>query len=293
VYARKGLFPGVYGNVSIKNITISDAYLNSTSSESATNRSRYVGALVGMSYHTITKIKFENCYVADSVHLEALHTTAGFVGGGACSSISFVSCASFAHVTNRHSTTVRYGSFIGNFDGGDRKITYNNCIGSLVYTSYFQYPTYTASYCAVNGTADSGSNKTYPTVVSLDNMKGEAAKTNMPDLDWTIWHTTEKYPELALKKIVWDGTIATEYAGGTGTEEDPYLIETPQQLALMAIGTDYGEKGANIVGKYYKLTADIYLNDTDNPNKSAVFHHGIQTYLFCNIHRLRCHGGNK
>ena len=71
----------------------------------------------------------------------------------------------------------------------------------------------------------------------------------------------------ALSDIdVWDGTIATKYAGGNGTAEAPYLISTPEQLALMAIGTDYGEKGKNIKGKYYRLTTDIYLNDTDNPN---------------------------
>lgn len=67
---------------------------------------------------------------------------------------------------------------------------------------------------------------------------------------------------------VWDGTIADSYAGGTGTEADPYLIETPQQLARMVgydVLTDYTQ---NIVngsrGKYYKLTADIYLNDVTN-----------------------------
>ena len=36
---------------------------------------------------------------------------------------------------------------------------------------------------------------------------------------------------------VWDGTIAESYAGGTGTEADPYLIETPQQLARV-VGYD-------------------------------------------------------
>ena len=31
---------------------------------------------------------------------------------------------------------------------------------------------------------------------------------------------------------IWDGTVATEYAGGTGTEEDPYLISTATWPAL-------------------------------------------------------------
>ena len=31
----------------------------------------------------------------------------------------------------------------------------------------------------------------------------------------------------------WDGTRAESYAGGSGTAEDPYLISTPEQLALL------------------------------------------------------------
>ena len=64
---------------------------------------------------------------------------------------------------------------------------------------------------------------------------------------------------------VWDGTIADSYAGGAGTEADPYLIETPQQLARMVgydVLTNYTADVTNgSTGKYYKLTADIYLND--------------------------------
>ncbi|MDO4568054.1 MAG: hypothetical protein Q4B99_03745, partial [Clostridia bacterium] len=32
---------------------------------------------------------------------------------------------------------------------------------------------------------------------------------------------------------IWDGTIATSYAGGTGTQDDPYLIENGAQLAYL------------------------------------------------------------
>ncbi len=52
----------------------------------------------------------------------------------------------------------------------------------------------------------------------------------------------------------WDGTIAKGYAGGAGTEADPYIIETPEQFARM-IDT-FGEGG-----KYYCITNDVYLND--------------------------------
>ncbi|MGN0699916.1 MAG: hypothetical protein ACI4J8_02845, partial [Oscillospiraceae bacterium] len=30
---------------------------------------------------------------------------------------------------------------------------------------------------------------------------------------------------------VWDGSVATGYASGSGTEEDPYIIKTAPQLA--------------------------------------------------------------
>ena len=34
----------------------------------------------------------------------------------------------------------------------------------------------------------------------------------------------------AEESPVWDGKSAEEFAGGTGTAEDPYIIQTPQQL---------------------------------------------------------------
>ena len=60
----------------------------------------------------------------------------------------------------------------------------------------------------------------------------------------------------------WDGTIAENYADGTGAENDPYLIANGAQLAKLVNDTDTS-------GKYYKLTADIVLNDslTDNPTQ--------------------------
>ena len=54
----------------------------------------------------------------------------------------------------------------------------------------------------------------------------------------------------------WDGTIATGFARGTGTETDPYIIETPQQLAYLASTTN---SGTNYSGKYFKQEADLNL----------------------------------
>ena len=54
----------------------------------------------------------------------------------------------------------------------------------------------------------------------------------------------------------WDGTVAEGFASGTGTEEDPYIIETAEQLAYFRAQVDGGNTFA---GKTVKLGVDIDL----------------------------------
>lgn len=103
-------------------------------------------------------------------------------------------------------------------------------------------------------------------------MKGEAAKANMPNLDWeNVWDTTDSFPVFknvnldGVKGEIWDGKVATGYAGGSGTETDPYIIETARQLAYL-IKHDVVDSAGATNGKYYKLAADIYLNDVTDPD---------------------------
>lgn len=56
---------------------------------------------------------------------------------------------------------------------------------------------------------------------------------------------------------IWDGSIASAFAGGTGTAEKPYQIATGAQLAYLASSVNNGETYA---GKNFVLTADIDLN---------------------------------
>ena len=64
----------------------------------------------------------------------------------------------------------------------------------------------------------------------------------------------------------WDlANAATDYAGGTGTEADPYQIETPQQLMKLCVdatgeAAEDGSFGLVLSGKYFKQTADIDLS---------------------------------
>ena len=58
---------------------------------------------------------------------------------------------------------------------------------------------------------------------------------------------------------VWDGeAIADDFASGTGTEEDPYIIETAAQLVYFRNQVD---AGATYEGQFVKLNADIDLAD--------------------------------
>ena len=58
---------------------------------------------------------------------------------------------------------------------------------------------------------------------------------------------------------VWDGvSVDTKFAGGSGTESDPILIETAAQLKLLA---DKVNSGTRYSGVYFKLISSINLNE--------------------------------
>ncbi|MFA6622661.1 MAG: hypothetical protein WCS54_00985 [Fibrobacteraceae bacterium] len=56
----------------------------------------------------------------------------------------------------------------------------------------------------------------------------------------------------------WDGSTAKAFAGGAGTKANPYLIETPTQLAHLSFVVAAND--AEYVGAYYRLETDISLN---------------------------------
>lgn len=98
--------------------------------------------------------------------------------------------------------------------------------------------------------------------------------------------------------VVWDGTSAA-WTKGSGTEADPYLIETPQHLAYLAKQVNAGNTYA---GMYFKQTDDFDLagrtwtaigkwtyNGTTSTNKAfkgtydgnqKVFRNTSKCYLF-------------
>ena len=55
---------------------------------------------------------------------------------------------------------------------------------------------------------------------------------------------------------IWTDYAATDFAGGSGTAEDPWQIETAEQLAKLSKDVAGGEKYS---GKYFKLEKDVDL----------------------------------
>lgn len=67
-------------------------------------------------------------------------------------------------------------------------------------------------------------------------------------------------PVNANSNEIWDGSCDTSWSG-EGTEANPYLISTPEELAGLAYNVN---KGTSYSNKYFLMTNDIYLNDTRN-----------------------------
>ena len=61
---------------------------------------------------------------------------------------------------------------------------------------------------------------------------------------------------------IWDGSVADGFAGGTGTEDDPYLITNGAELAYLCYTVNVERNRYD--GEFIKLANNIYLNDTTN-----------------------------
>lgn len=63
---------------------------------------------------------------------------------------------------------------------------------------------------------------------------------------------------------IWDGKTVSQSLKGSGTEEDPFLVESGADLAYIAgVVNAAPEKTPNFAGKYFKMTQSIDLNGHD------------------------------
>ena len=150
-------------------------------------------------------------------------------------------------------------------NGGGCKVkfynTYDNGkFGKTVYraetgeTVYLQ-PTIKKNMLLTNNSLIISNNESGQTL-ALTNVAENIWSFTMPESSVTVTASFHKDPKAP---IVWDGSVATSFAGGTGTQDDPYLISSGEELAYLAKITN--DDPSVTEGKYYKLTENIILNE--------------------------------
>lgn len=91
---------------------------------------------------------------------------------------------------------------------------------------------------------------------------GDVLMCETPEYTFQVGIDEYTYTAKVKGTNAWDGTIASSFAGGSGTEADPYLISNGWELAYLAYQINYGN-AAQYNNKYYALTADIDLNNVN------------------------------
>ncbi|MBQ9357318.1 MAG: hypothetical protein IJT98_08540 [Prevotella sp.] len=64
---------------------------------------------------------------------------------------------------------------------------------------------------------------------------------------------------LPVKAQTWDGTVASSYAGGDGSKDNPFLISNAAELAKLA--ADMVAEPDFSLGRYFRLTQDVVFNE--------------------------------
>ena len=263
-----GLIPNIASSTTVKNVGVENAYIRNHSNGR-------MGAVVGCA--DASNILIENCYAGANVYLEGFKKVGGITGGRDGNGNKTIrNCYSLASITVTEAASVSasyWGGIVG--DSWANKYALYNCYTNLgVIVGQGGGTQGTNNYSTGGDTPSKG--------ITKENMMGTDVLTNsakMPNLNSdgayvaTIGYPvlkvfsnntgdSEEYVEEEEVGAVWNGSIATKYAGGSGTKDDPYIIEKGSQLAKAI--NEFGQNGA-----YFKLTRDIYLNDISKSDWNA------------------------
>ncbi len=294
---QTGLFPKVSGNVSFKNLTV----LSSSFTVSGGNAGAgaIVGKTEGNTTVAVENCAVKWCYFDSTA--SGNNTIIGTVVGmlSVNSTVSIENCIVLDNKINNNlydKLTYPYGGLAGYAASyGANVFRSNICIGNTPYSVMGNSATersdrltktggtdnvYHGNYTDQNVTGikidTNGATVTYNGYeikqLTVGEMTGKNIKVNMPYLDWSQWFTvSDDLPRLRTfytdapqygDIMVWDGTIATEFEKGSGTESDPYIIANPSQLAYLVDGMGtVGTSGSASKGKYYKIADGIMAFD--------------------------------
>ena len=250
-YNRVGLIPATKGSVTVKNLQVADSYIESSGYALAT--------LIGFVSDTVNISK---CYIHESNTVICKDTSANNSAGGLMGYYGGTMNVSDCAVLSTRTSASRDGAIMANSWGSTLTVTNTFANGAFGKNpgKFIMENCYTAVEDTIYNTD----------ICALEDMKGAAAKANIPKLNCEkVWDTSEGFKEFLTEtipeSIIWDGTSTEIYAAGSGTQADPYIIENAKQLAYL-IKHDVVDSAGATNGKYYKLAADIYLNDVSNPD---------------------------
>ena len=245
---RAGLFCFIGPGAVVKNVGIVKADL----------KAKFVGSIAAYIEHMDgTPPRISNCFAASSVKIQGADV------GGLVGATPRPVCMEDSFFTGSLTATGKKGGLVGSLWGAADA---NNTVirRCYVYGENRDSALGNVSAKMVLENVYATQGQTGVTELEPGHMIGDAAKTSMTGFDFdTVWRTVEGgTPQLRVFPLfddsaVWSGGTAAEYAGGQGTQEDPYQIATGEQLALL-VQTD----ATATAGKYYVLTEDIRLNDT-------------------------------
>ncbi len=253
-----GLIPILGSKGTVMNIKLASSYISSSATENSA-----AGSIVGTVLNDALAVMIEGCIAEESVILNGGYRTGGILGTVQKSATVGMNNCGFK------------GSIVGNpaIKGG----LVAEAVGSINICESYSIDTYAVGkggnvrnvYSNISQSKSPEAQTLGVGTLTKEQMTGENAVSNMKGFDFEkIWKTTSKYPEIktpitttdGVVGEVWTGKMAVNYAGGTGSQEDPYLIGTGEQLFKMV------NELPSSNGKHYKLIADIKLNDVYGRN---------------------------
>ena len=272
---KYGVGPGTGGQdtLVIKKCSVVDCYMRS--SDTANDNRAANGVVVGRSPTGV--IMIDNCFISgnDAVFTNNTLSQEYALYGSALNSWNVDSSSAYfkgaydyyyptlvengSCVCNLVVNTVSIGTYPYHLGYYGNRLDNKECFINV----YTDAPagkvanSYVASGTTYNLTVDYAENQIAN--VAPENFKGAAAVIAMPNLDWgKTWLIGENggYPYLAdpdytTDTIYWDGTVAAGIVEGTGTDTDPFVINSVSEFAYV-VGL-----GNETEGKYYKFADGI------------------------------------
>ena len=275
-----GLFAAMTNAATVKNLGIENSYI-------AAGEIGYAGAIAGVrnSKTADDGVVVENVYVGSDVTLEG-----GYTGGFFGTVLKDTAIKnSYSKVDVKGKTSA--GTLIGDHTLPNIMVTVDGCysinptIPMVALTGKYSKVTYNNSY-TVGADAEGLATRT------LEQMTGNEAMQYMRGFDFdSVWHIVENdtpvlasfVPKTDYSAVKWDGTVATGFAGGDGTDENPYKIANAAQLAFLCnsikLKTADTVNGGYYTTKSYVLTNDIILNDISKGDDGTVWYNRTDTDL--------------